>query len=202
MSGTEAETENSTHAEPHVSPPMTSADDRPGSVGTGQSEMNCGEGRTDTEQSRQVYELEPSDDSTFRMGQGVCVDPSAVRQLSEGFLERFLPALERSRCSADEVLNNQMVVMETLEQENTKFKDCTAHLDLSAMMARAKLYHSKLLSIKRDMSGLHDKAAKLKRRALKLQQQKQKEELQRAHEEERQLEKEQMLTARVASPET
>ncbi|KAK7095620.1 biogenesis of lysosome-related organelles complex 1 subunit 6-like isoform X2 [Littorina saxatilis] len=154
------------------------------------------------EDAGSVYDLEPSDDTGFRMGEEETVDPAIVQKLSNGFMENFMPSLEKSKSSITEILSSQTVLIDTLEQENAKFSECTAHAQLSDMMMKAKNYHNKLLSVKRDMTNLHDKAAKLKRRALKLQQQKQKEELQRAHQQERELEKEQMLTARVARPDS
>ncbi|KAK7095619.1 biogenesis of lysosome-related organelles complex 1 subunit 6-like isoform X1 [Littorina saxatilis] len=163
-----------------------------------QNEGDCSQ----KEDAGSVYDLEPSDDTGFRMGEEETVDPAIVQKLSNGFMENFMPSLEKSKSSITEILSSQTVLIDTLEQENAKFSECTAHAQLSDMMMKAKNYHNKLLSVKRDMTNLHDKAAKLKRRALKLQQQKQKEELQRAHQQERELEKEQMLTARVARPDS
>ncbi|KAK7481467.1 hypothetical protein BaRGS_00027318 [Batillaria attramentaria] len=155
-----------------------------------------------SEDTGSVYDLEPSDDSAFRMGTEESIDPAVMKQLSNAFVDQFLPSLEQSKSSINEVLSNQTVLIETVEQENSKFRDCTAFKELTDTMAKAKEYHNKLLVLKRDMVSLHDRAGKLKKRALKLQQQKQREELQRAHQQEKELEKEQMLTARVARPDT
>ncbi|KAL8595545.1 hypothetical protein ACOMHN_000753 [Nucella lapillus] len=195
-----------TPADTHQSNPYPTEkmppDSLPQSVSEEHSQVEREEGPEVTASNRMNYDLEPSSHGAFHMEEDLCVDPAMVQQLTDGFIQRFLPTLEKSKSSVSEILNNQTVVIETLEQENAKFKDCTAHLDLCQMMGKAKTYHSKLLTVRRDMAALHDKAAKLKRRALKLQQQRQKEELQRAHQQERELEKEHMLTAKVASPES
>ncbi|CAG5119848.1 unnamed protein product, partial [Candidula unifasciata] len=95
--------------------------------------------------------------------------------------------------------SSQSVLIETVQQEISKFTDCQAITDLKDTMTKARLYHSKLLRLRKEMTDLHEKSKRLKKRALKLQQQKQKEELTRAHNLEKELEKERMLTARVAS---
>ncbi|XP_025080776.1 biogenesis of lysosome-related organelles complex 1 subunit 6-like isoform X2 [Pomacea canaliculata] len=149
-----------------------------------------------------LYELEPADENcAFRMGVEVSVDPAVIHSLSSAFASQVLPSLEKAKSSISEIVSNQQVIIDTLEQENSKFKECTAFNELTITMLKARDYYNKLVTVKKDMSSLHDRAIKLKRRALKLQQQKQKEELQRAHQLEKELERDQMLTAKVASPE-
>lgn len=65
-------------------------------------------------------------------------------------------------------------------------------------MAKVKLYHAKLLYLKREMNNLGEKSFKLKKRGIKLQQQKIKEELQKQEQEEKEKMREEMLTAKIA----
>ncbi|XP_046350364.2 biogenesis of lysosome-related organelles complex 1 subunit 6-like [Haliotis rufescens] len=128
----------------------------------------------------------------------ITVDPAIVENLSSGFLQTFLPNLDKSKSSLDEVLSNQKILIETLEQENAKFQECQSMEELTQTMLKARRYYNKLITIKKEMTNVHDKSAKLKKRAVKLQQQRQKEELQKAQQREKEHEKERMLAARVA----
>ncbi|XP_003471809.2 biogenesis of lysosome-related organelles complex 1 subunit 6 [Cavia porcellus] len=125
-------------------------------------------------------------------------DGRAVEQLAEGLLSHYLPDLQRSKQALQELTQNQVVLLDTLEQEISKFKECHSMLDINALFTEAKHYHAKLVSIRRDMLLLHEKTARLKKRALKLQQKRQKEELEREQQRERELEREKQLTAKPA----
>ncbi|CAI9728202.1 Hypothetical predicted protein [Octopus vulgaris] len=120
-----------------------------------------------------------------------------VQKLSHDLMDLFLPNLELAKKSLHELTQNQKILIETVQQENAKFDECSSREKLAEILSNAKIYHSKLLSIKKQMFLLQDKSVKLKKRALRLQQQKQKEELQRAQQQEYELEKEQMLEAKV-----
>lgn len=120
-----------------------------------------------------------------------------VQKLSHDLMDLFLPNLELAKKSLHELTQNQKILIETVQQENAKFDECSSREKLDDILSNAKVYHSKLLSIKKQMFLLQDKSVKLKKRALRLQQQKQKEELQRAQQQEYELEKEQMLEAKV-----
>lgn len=126
------------------------------------------------------------------------VDPATIEKLTNGVLEMFLPNLQKAKGSLNELLHNQEVLIETVQQENSKFTDSASMKQLIQTMHEAKLYHGKLVNLKKEMNTLMDKSTKLKHRAVKLQQQKQKDELTRAAQHERELERERMLTAKVA----
>nr|XP_031528688.1 biogenesis of lysosome-related organelles complex 1 subunit 6 isoform X2 [Vicugna pacos] len=95
-------------------------------------------------------------------------------------------------------LQNQVVLLDTLEQEISKFKECHSMLDINALFTEAKHYHTKLVNIRKEMLMLHEKTSKLKKRALKLQQKRQKEELEREQQREKEFEREKQLTAKPA----
>ncbi|XP_021263635.1 biogenesis of lysosome-related organelles complex 1 subunit 6 isoform X2 [Numida meleagris] len=126
------------------------------------------------------------------------VDEKAVEQLAKGLISHYLPDLQRSKSALQELTQNQVVLLETLEQEITKFKECNSILDINALFSEAKHYHSKLVNIRNEMMMLHEKTSKLKKRALKLQQKRQKEELEREQQREKELEREKQLTAKPA----
>ncbi|XP_033023394.1 biogenesis of lysosome-related organelles complex 1 subunit 6 isoform X2 [Lacerta agilis] len=97
------------------------------------------------------------------------IDKKAVEQLTEGLISHYLPDLQRSKLSLKELTQNQEVLLETLQQEISKFKECNSVLDINVL-----------------------------RRALKLQQKRQKEELEREQQREKELEREKQLTAKPA----
>nr|XP_013812496.1 PREDICTED: biogenesis of lysosome-related organelles complex 1 subunit 6 [Apteryx mantelli mantelli] len=126
------------------------------------------------------------------------IDEKAVEQLTEGLISHYLPDLQRSKLALKELTQNQVVLLETLEQEISKFKECNSILDINALFSEAKHYHNKLVNIRNEMMMLHEKTSKLKKRALKLQQKRQKEELEREQQREKELEREKQLTAKPA----
>ncbi|XP_013408437.1 biogenesis of lysosome-related organelles complex 1 subunit 6 [Lingula anatina] len=119
-----------------------------------------------------------------------------IEKITQGFLQHYLPDAQKAKASLDELTQNQRILLETVQHENTKFSECEAMKKLTDMMIKAKQYHTKLLIIKKEMASLHERSAKLKRRALKLQQQKQKEALQREQEKEKEMERERHLMAK------
>ncbi|KAF0043043.1 hypothetical protein F2P81_004380 [Scophthalmus maximus] len=128
----------------------------------------------------------------------VCVDKEAVDKLTEGFLSHYLPDLQNSKRALQELTQNQLILLDTLDQEVTKFRECNALPDLNSLFTEAKVYHNKLVNIRKEMIVLHDRTTKLKKRALKLQQQKQKEALEKEQQREKELERERQLVAKPA----
>ncbi|XP_077119816.1 biogenesis of lysosome-related organelles complex 1 subunit 6 isoform X2 [Ranitomeya variabilis] len=126
------------------------------------------------------------------------LDSSAVEQLSEGLISHYLPNLQNSKLALQELTQNQVVLLDTLEQEISKFRECNSILDINTLFSEAKYYHNKLVNIRKEMILLHEKTSKLKKRALKLQQKKQEENLKQEQQRERELEREKQLTAKPA----
>ncbi|KTF71374.1 hypothetical protein cypCar_00050521, partial [Cyprinus carpio] len=81
---------------------------------------------------------------------------------------------------------NQVILLDTLDQEVAKLRECNATIDLNALVSfsrvfhgkrvvtltadvfqftEAKVYQSKLVNIRREMMVLHDKTSRLKVRA-------------------------------------
>ncbi|XP_008308738.1 biogenesis of lysosome-related organelles complex 1 subunit 6 [Cynoglossus semilaevis] len=126
------------------------------------------------------------------------VDKKAVERLTEGFLSYYLPDLQNSKRALQELTQNQLILLDTLDQEVTKFRECNTIHDLNLLFTEAKVYHNKLVTIRKEMIMLHDKTTKLKKRALKLQQQKQREALEKEQQREKELERERQLIAKPA----
>ncbi|KAM9270842.1 biogenesis of lysosome-related organelles complex 1 subunit 6 isoform 1-T1 [Cariama cristata] len=61
------------------------------------------------------------------------IDEKAVEQLTEGLISHYLPDLQRSKSALQELTQNQVVLLETLEQEISKFKECNSILDINAL---------------------------------------------------------------------
>ncbi|KAG8440524.1 hypothetical protein GDO86_006320 [Hymenochirus boettgeri] len=128
----------------------------------------------------------------------VSSDGRAVEHLSEGLISHYLPSLQSSKVALQELTQNQVVLLDTLDQEISKFKECNSITDINALFTEAKHYHNKLVNIRKEMMMLHEKTTKLKKRALKLQQKKQEENLRQEQQRERELEREKQLTAKPA----
>ncbi|XP_036399939.1 biogenesis of lysosome-related organelles complex 1 subunit 6 [Megalops cyprinoides] len=128
----------------------------------------------------------------------VFVDKQAVEKLSDGLISHYLPDLQNSKRALQELTQNQGILLDTLEQEITKFRECNSLLDINSLFTEAKVYHTKLVNIRKEMIMLHEKTTKLKKRALKLQQQRQKEALEKEQQREKELERERQLIAKPA----
>lgn len=127
------------------------------------------------------------------------VSDETIDQLSRGFLQSFVPHIETSYNSLDELMRNQRVLIETVQQENVKCNENHIVTELAELMTEARIYHSKLVNVKKEMTTLHERTTKLKKRALKLQQQKMKDNLAKEQQREKELEQERHLIARPAA---
>ncbi|NXA33232.1 BL1S6 protein, partial [Eudromia elegans] len=90
------------------------------------------------------------------------IDEKAVEQLAEGLISHYLPDLQRSKSALKELTQNQEVLLETIEQEISKLKECNSIHEINALFSEAKHYHNKLVNIRNEMMMLHEKSSKLK----------------------------------------
>lgn len=104
--------------------------------------------------------------------------------------------LKALQASLGDLTRNQGLLLDTVQQENGRFADAMGSLD--DMAQRVRLYQAKLVRMKRDMTELQQRSAKLRKRALRLQQLQQKEALQMEQQRQRDLERARQLQARVA----
>ncbi|PSN52988.1 Biogenesis of lysosome-related organelles complex 1 subunit 6 [Blattella germanica] len=113
------------------------------------------------------------------MTDNIIITESLSSKLAEGLLSLYEPDLKRVKQQLDELTKKQGTLVSQLQEENARFNNIQTSDDLQQMFITVKLYQSKLIAIKKEMAHLHDRATKLKKRALKLQQAKQKQALQR-----------------------
>uniref|UniRef100_H2ZRL6 Biosis of lysosomal organelles complex 1 subunit 6 n=1 Tax=Latimeria chalumnae TaxID=7897 RepID=H2ZRL6_LATCH len=69
-------------------------------------------------------------------------DKDAVEKLTEGLISYYVPDLQRSRLTLQELTQNQGVVLDTLEQEISKFRECHSVLDINALVSLSQLEHN------------------------------------------------------------
>ncbi|CAJ1049350.1 biogenesis of lysosome-related organelles complex 1 subunit 6 [Xyrichtys novacula] len=124
-----------------------------------QSELPHSEDPELAQQDPLPVESSPPEENVF-------VDKKAVDKLTEGLLSHYLPDLQNSKRALQELTQNQLVLLDTLDQEVTKFRECNALLDLNSLFTEAKVYHNKLVNIRKEMIMLHEKTTKLKCRSL------------------------------------
>lgn len=161
---------------------------------------NCNGSRSRSGSVIHEESTSPTTDNDFKIistsdhctSEGMVID-----KLTLGFLMNLLPEQESTKKQLNDIIQSQNVLIETVQQENTTFRDCHTIKEVAAIMDKAKIYQSKLINIKKEMMSLHEKTSHLKKRSLKLQQQKQKEALHREHARDEELEKEKKLTAKV-----
>lgn len=95
-----------------------------------------------------------------------------------------------------ELLQNQQVLVEGLHGENDRFKEMETNFNLSSLFNEVSVYSQKLKFLKSEMSNITDRTARIKRRALRLQQQQQQKALNLEHQRAQQAEREKHLIAR------
>uniref|UniRef100_A0AAR2M164 Biogenesis of lysosome-related organelles complex 1 subunit 6 n=1 Tax=Pygocentrus nattereri TaxID=42514 RepID=A0AAR2M164_PYGNA len=64
----------------------------------------------------------------------VVVNEEAVEKLTEGLISHYLPQLQTSKRALQELTQNQVILLETLEQEITKFRECNTIIDLNSLV--------------------------------------------------------------------
>ncbi|XP_048471661.1 biogenesis of lysosome-related organelles complex 1 subunit 6 [Rhincodon typus] len=134
----------------------------------------------------------------FENSELIIVNQATVEKLAGGLISHYLPNLQQSKTALQELTQNQVILLDTLEQEIAKFRECHLVLDINMLFTEAKCYYNKLVNIRKEMITLHEKTTKLKRRALKLQQQRRKDEFEREQRREKELERERQLIAKPA----
>ncbi|KAK6620949.1 hypothetical protein RUM43_011248 [Polyplax serrata] len=109
------------------------------------------------------------------------IDNEAVLKLSEGLINIYHPALKSVRSQLLEIVKKQEFLCDEMHQQNQKLSESSQSKELREMFDKIKVYKEKLVNIKRSMMSLHEQSTKLKKRALRLEQQKQKEALNKVH---------------------
>ena len=127
------------------------------------------------------------------------ISEDTKKKLVGGLVDLYEPDLNAMHERVKEVLRNQGVLLDSTQNELTQLKECTMLNDIIETFENVKIYHKKLVTIKKDMHQLSERANKVKVRAHKLQVQKEKDELALASERERQMIYEKELAAKPAA---
>ncbi|XP_014673214.1 PREDICTED: biogenesis of lysosome-related organelles complex 1 subunit 6-like [Priapulus caudatus] len=125
--------------------------------------------------------------------------PDYVTKLTGGFLDMCEKLeIDKYRSAILEIRQNQIILQEGVQEENTKFKDLEVAQQLENLMVRTRLYQNKLVKIKKEMVEIHEKTTKVKKRVTKLQQMKEKDRLQKEQQRKKEQELERRLIAKRA----
>ncbi|XP_041459995.1 biogenesis of lysosome-related organelles complex 1 subunit 6-like [Lytechinus variegatus] len=158
--------------------------------------------KSESEETKESQVKHAAEQNSTDVGEGstgaevLPIPDTCVDHLTQGLLDAILPHFQKHDESLSELTRNQVLLIETLQQENRKFSENKVVDDLTKMMFEAKVYQGKLTAIKKEMTSLHEKSSKLKKKALKLQQQKMKENLEKEQQREREIEEDRKLTAK------
>jgi len=117
---------------------------------------------------------------------------------AEGLVGSFQVPLKKTEI-LQQVSEKQIDLADKVASENEKFVRIEEGLHLTEMVEKTIAYKIKLESLQRDMKEMTQRSKQMKIRAYKLQESKQKEALKREYQRQREIEKEDMLTARPAN---
>lgn len=117
----------------------------------------------------------------------------ASQKLAEGLLSIYQLPLEQVKKELNELTCKQEALLTQMQFENQRLRDTIDHTELNEMFQTIKAYQSKLAMIKKEMTWIHERTFKLKKRTLRLQQIKQKEALHREQQREQEIRREQEL---------
>ncbi|XP_066961797.1 biogenesis of lysosome-related organelles complex 1 subunit 6 [Macrobrachium rosenbergii] len=139
----------------------------------------------------------PRDNSALRsqQGQGNQDVPPALAILKALIYEHH-QKLAPIESKLKELLQNQQVLVEGLHGENERYKEMEANFSLSSLFAEVSMYSQKLKFLKGEMNNITDRTVRLKRRAMRLQQQQQQKALKFEQQRAQQAEREKFLIAR------
>jgi len=140
-----------------------------------------------------AVEVQPNIDSSERENVIGNFSTDSTAKLADGLLAIYQPPLEQIKKELDELTRKQGSLIDRMRVENLKLDDTSGDCVLNEMFSTIKSYQGRLSSIKKEMTSIHERTFKLKKRALRLQQIKQKEALSREHQREQETRREQEL---------
>lgn len=120
------------------------------------------------------------------------------KELSKGILHLYQDEIKPIEEHVKELIQNQGVLRDITQNEITQVKESIMLADITKTFDTMKIYHKKLVTMKKDMNNLSVRIDKFKIRAQKLQLQKERQELEAAQEREKQRKYEKELTAKPA----
>ncbi|KAK0175341.1 hypothetical protein PV327_009095 [Microctonus hyperodae] len=124
---------------------------------------------------------------------------NATDKLVQGILDVYQSPLQQMKNELQELLKKQESLVDKMQVENKQLTETAEDEQCIEMYSTIKIYNDKLLRIKKEMSSIHERTLKLKKRALRLQQIKQKEALAKEQKREEETRREQELIGKPLS---
>ena len=120
-----------------------------------------------------------------------------IEKGADGLCASFQTPIKKSKV-LQEVSEKQIDLADKVASENEKFVRIEEGLHLSQMIEKTAAYKHKLETLQREMKELTQRSKQMKIRAQKLQEAKQKEAMKREYQRQKEVEKEELLTAKPA----
>ena len=117
---------------------------------------------------------------------------------AKGLVGSFIAPLKKTEI-LQQVSEKQIELTDKVASENEKFLRIEEGVHLSEMIEKTNAYKIKLELLQRDMNDMTQRSKQMKIRAHKLQESKQKEALKREYLRQKEIEKEDLLTAKPAN---
>ncbi|KAK0076607.1 hypothetical protein PV326_010651 [Microctonus aethiopoides] len=124
---------------------------------------------------------------------------NATDKLVQGILDVYQSPLQQMKDELQELLKKQESLVDKMQVENKQLAETAEDEQCMEMYSTIKIYNDKLTRIKKEMTSIHERTLKLKKRALRLQQIKQKEALAKEHKREEETRREQELIGKPLS---
>ncbi|KAK0079507.1 hypothetical protein PV325_001171 [Microctonus aethiopoides] len=124
---------------------------------------------------------------------------NATDKLVQGILDVYQSPLQQMKDELQELLKKQESLVDKMQVENKQLAETAEDEQCIEMYSTIKIYNDKLTRIKKEMTSIHERTLKLKKRALRLQQIKQKEALAKEHKREEETRREQELIGKPLS---
>ncbi|XP_067946891.1 biogenesis of lysosome-related organelles complex 1 subunit 6-like [Watersipora subatra] len=113
--------------------------------------------------------------------------------------EHISEVSQTNKNKLQELMNNQVVLLESLQHENEKFSASSCFNQMEDMLSKCRNYNSKLLRIQKMMHGISLRTAKVKKQCVRLQEWKARSLVEDEEAKRRELERENLLVAQPAA---
>lgn len=121
-----------------------------------------------------------------------------VQQFAVALVQDHETRALRAEDGLKELTADQDLLIKKFSKQNERLEEAIQGSKIYEMVAQTKIYRNKLIALQKTMEELSERAVKIKKRALRLQQQKQQEALTREQAIDHELERERQLIARPA----
>jgi len=123
---------------------------------------------------------------------------TVVQQFAVALVQDHERRALRAEDNLKELTADQDMLIKKFSKQNERLEEAIKACKIYEMVAQTKMYRNKLITLHKTMGDLSERTARIKKRALKLQQQKQQEALLKEQAKNQELEREKQLIARPA----